>query len=121
MRIAFAVLGVLVIVGCSHSMTAPDPLTSSRTKLWGMVIEESGVCLVGGAVAVVGQTGGASQVQETPCDVWGYGGGFVLRDLQAGVLVTLRVSAPGYETRDVSVIPSLSQGTVFEVVLAKSD
>jgi hypothetical protein len=130
MKVAFAALGILLIVivplaGCSHSMTAPDPsasaLTSGTARLWGMVIEESGVCIPGATVAVVvGQTASGAQVQDTPCDIWGYSGGFVLKGLAADVSITLRVSAPGYQTKDVSAVPTLSQSTVFEVVLAKS-
>jgi hypothetical protein len=34
--------------------------------------------------------------QETPCSVWDYGGGIMLRNLTTGVAMTLRASAPGY-------------------------
>jgi hypothetical protein len=85
-----------------------------------MVVEQSGACLVGGTVVVVaGQAAGKSQVQQTPCDVWGYGGGFTFNALTPGMSMTLRASAPGYVTRDIDVAPSSSQSTVFVIVLTK--
>jgi hypothetical protein len=34
--------------------------------------------------------------------------------------MTLRVSAPGYVTRDISTTPTASQSTVFEIVLTRN-
>jgi hypothetical protein len=125
MKIALALV-VLSLVACSHPPTAPDsvsatPPGSTSAKLWGMVIDQSGVCLAGATVAVVtGQAAAQSQTQETPCDVWGYGGGFTLTGLNPGVSMTLRASAPGYATRDIAVTPSASQSTVFEIVLTRT-
>ena len=83
-----------------------------------MVIEKSGACITGGTVTVIeGQASGKWQVQVTPCDVWGYGGGFTFNGLTPGVSLTLRASASGYATQDVVVIPQTSQSTVFEILL----
>jgi hypothetical protein len=83
-----------------------------------MAIEQSGACVAGATVVVVaGQSVGTTVVQETPCDVWGYGGGFTLTGLTPGASMTLRVSAPGYVTRDISTTPSAS---LFEIVLTRN-
>jgi len=125
MRISLAALGVLLLVGCAPPPTAPDAgLASSVSKaarLWGMAIEPSGICIAGARVVVIaGQSVGTTVVQETPCDVWGYGGGFTLTGLTPGASMTLRVSAPGYVTRDISTTPTASQSTVFEIVLTRN-
>jgi hypothetical protein len=44
--------------------------------------------------------------QATPCDYWGYGGGFEFTDLSPGVEMTLRASASGYADQELSVVPS---------------
>jgi hypothetical protein len=86
-----------------------------------MAIEQSGACVAGASVVVVaGQSVGTTVVQETPCDVWGYSGGFTFTGLTPGASMTLRVSAPGYVTRDVPATPSASQSTVFEIVLTRN-
>jgi hypothetical protein len=41
-----------------------------------MVVEESGVCIVGATVHVVREQGlGQHITQSTPCDAWAYDGG----------------------------------------------
>jgi hypothetical protein len=55
-----------------------------------MVVEESGVCIVGATVHVVrGQGLGQHITQSTPCDAWAYDGGAVFRDLTPGVEITV--------------------------------
>ena len=50
-----------------------------------MVIDSTGVCVVGATVEVVrGQGLGQSLTQTTPCDAWGYDGGFMFRDSGSG-------------------------------------
>lgn len=106
-------------LGCSRLPATPTPTTpttptTASTKFWGMVIEQSGACIAGAKVN--------DQAQDTPCDVWGYSGGFLLTGLSSGVPITLRASAPGYVTKDVVVIPSASgpgYNTVFEIVLSR--
>ena len=73
-----------------------------------MIIERSGVCIVGASVRVLdGQRAGVSMTQETPCDAWAYSGGFEFDSLTAGIPMTLRVSAPGYVDLDATVTPTL--------------
>ena len=39
------------------------------------------------------------------CDYWSYGdGGFTFKDLTPGILMTLRASAPGFVTKDISSV-----------------
>ena len=91
--------------------------SSSLTFLWGMVIEGSGVCIVGASVRVLdGQRAGVSMTQETPCDAWAYSGGFWFDSLTPGVPMTLRLSAPGYVDLDTTVTPTggAQQAFLFE-------
>jgi hypothetical protein len=84
-----------------------------------MVVDESGVCIVGATVQVVrGQGVGQSVKQTTPCDAWAYDGGFVFRDLTPGVEMTLRASASGYAEQEKIVAPS--SGPQMAVLFAPS-
>jgi hypothetical protein len=81
-----------------------------------MVISESGACIVGATVQVVqGDALGETITQTTPCDAWGYDGGFVITGVLSGVPVTLRASAAGYASQNLTVIPTgnPAQRTVF--------
>jgi uncharacterized protein (DUF39 family) len=81
-----------------------------------MVIDETGVCIVGATVQVVrGQGLGQNITQSTPCAAWDYDGGFVFRDLAPGVEMTLRASAPGYTAEEKTVVPALGSQTAILV------
>jgi hypothetical protein len=72
------------------------------------VVAQSGVCIYGATVEVVrGQAAGQKMTQETPCDAWGYGGGFVFKGLRPGVPMTIRASAPGYVDLEKTITPTL--------------
>jgi hypothetical protein len=74
--------------------------------LLGIVIEHSGNWVEGAIVEVVsGQALGQKVTQSTPCDHWGYSGGFIFKDLTPGVAMTLRASAPGWGTQEKIVVP----------------
>jgi hypothetical protein len=120
MRYARALFAAVILLGCSEQAgpllptglppDAPAPPIQSTTKtfLWGMVIENSGGCIDGATVAVIaGQGLGRTAAQQTPCGAWDYDGGFQFTDLTAGVQMTLRVSAPGYAVKDTTLIPAL--------------
>ncbi|MEJ7760297.1 MAG: hypothetical protein WKF55_12000 [Gemmatimonadaceae bacterium] len=47
-----------------------------------------------------------SIAQTTPCDAWGYDGGFIFENLTPGAEMTLEVSAPGYSVYEKTVVPS---------------
>lgn len=109
----FAILFMIVVAGCTSSPTAPLPSTtgpnlspqaSPTPYLAGMVINSGGACIRGATVeSIAGQAVGQKVVQTGECDVWSYGGGgFTFKDLTPGILMTLRASAPGFVTTDVS-------------------
>ena len=125
MTFALMIFVSLILLGCSQEgdqsslPTAPGPLASPAspvpapptglTFLWGMVVDQAGVCIVGATVQVVsGQGLGQSMTQTTPCDAWAYDGGVVFRDLTPGVEMTLRASASGYTAQEKTVAPSLA-------------
>ena len=94
----------------------PPPIPSGSTFLWGMIVDEAGVCIAGASVRVMeGQRAGESLTQATPCDAWAYDGGFAFNPVAAGIPMTLRVSAPGYADLDKTVTPSLGpqQAVIF--------
>jgi hypothetical protein len=131
MKLALTVVAIVTLLGCSEgdrSPTAPGPpvptaspapTARSLTSLWGMVVDETGVCIVGATVQVVrGQGLGQSITQTTPCDAWAYDGGVVFRDLTPGVEMTLRASASGYAAQERNVVPS--SGPQMAVLFATS-
>ena len=126
MKPALAILSTLALLGCSEEngqlLQPPiqDPETpipeASPVSLWGMVVDGSGVCIVGASVTVVGGQGlGQSIEQTTPCNAWAYDGGFVFRNLTPGVAMTLRATAVGYADEELTVIPSLGPQRSFLV------
>ena len=124
MKIALAILSSLMLLGCSQENVQPLPigpgLPVTPVSLWGMVVNEGGVCIVGATATVVaGQGLGRTITQATPCDAWGYGGGFTFKDLTPGVPMTLRASAPGYLEAERTAVPSAGPQTAFEFVLSR--
>jgi hypothetical protein len=125
MKFAVTLLLTLTLFGCSKEIaqqlpTAPGPpvptapTAGSSASLWGMVVNGSGVCIVGATVEVVrGQGLGQSITQATPCDAWAYDGGVVFRDLTPGVEMTLRASASGYAAQEKTVVPVGAQTAVL--------
>jgi hypothetical protein len=86
-----------------------------------MVINPSGACIENATVQVVsGQRQGESQVQDPACDAWGYGGGFLFKDLTPGVPMTLRASAPGWTTQEQTFMPFAIPGSYVAVFLELS-
>jgi hypothetical protein len=133
MKFAPTILATLAFFGCSQGdvyrlptapappvpSASPAPTASSLTSLWVMVVEETGMCIVGASVQVVrGQGLGQSITQTTPCDAWAYDGGVVFRDLTPGVELTLRSSASGYIALERTIVPSL--GPQMAVLFAPS-
>jgi hypothetical protein len=98
MRFARTIFVTLTLFGCSNDSaqrlpTAPGPpvptapTASALTSLWGMVVNESGVCIVGATVRVV-----------TP-----------------DVEMTLRASASGYAAQEKTMVPNGAQTAVLFV------
>ena len=119
MKVALTMLSALTLLGCSLDGAArlpsgPSLPASGPAWLWGMVIEDNGVCIVGASVTVVGgQASGLSVVQKTPCDAWGYGAGFEFKNLKEGEAMTLRASAPGWAAKEVTVVPTSGAQTAL--------
>ena len=65
MKLALAILATSTLVACSQgsiqsSPTAAPPPGSSTTFLWGMVVDESGVCVADATIEVVGGQDGCN-------------------------------------------------------------
>ena len=144
MRYALAVLTVLTLMGCSGSDTErppvtptapaaptnpsppttpapPDPVSGADSvpSFWGMVINSSGVCITGATVRLTtADETDPGIVQDDNCDVWAYGGGFDLYNLPLDVELTILVSAPGYSSREVTIVPTRSQSSPTHIKLA---
>lgn len=102
------------------SPSASLPAPPSIAFVWAYVVDDDTrqLCIPGAWVEVVaGPAVGRRAEQETPCSVWDYGGGVLLRGLTPGVAMTLRVSAPGHVTRDTTVVPTLGWQSAVEIVL----
>ena len=127
MKVALVTLVTLILLGCSQQSSqgvptapgpvqtaAPVPTPSAFASFWGMVVDETGVCIVGATLEVVrGQGAGLSFTQTAPCDVWSYDGGVVLMDLTPGVEMTFRAYAAGYAAQEKTIVPSGTQAVLF--------
>src|SRR6476659_6137184 len=83
--------------------SAPAPVSSNA--LSGMVVENSGVCIDGAKVEIVdGQGVGRNMIQMSPCSAWDSEGGFVFRDLNPDVALTVRASAAGYAAQQKTLL-----------------
>jgi hypothetical protein len=132
MRFSMATVVALTLVGCSPdapSPSSPNPATPASASpsptaatngwIWAMAVDNGGACIADATFEVVsgqGPIGGIIR-QQTPCGVWDYDGGVNLRNLTIGVAVTLRATAPGYNTVQRSVAPKVA-GTVEAFELA---
>jgi hypothetical protein len=131
MKTALPVFVALALLGCSDQgrPTAPDPPATTAspptppgalTSLFGFVVESSGLCIRDAVVEVVrGQAQGQRIVQETPCDAWSYGAGFIFTGLSPGVEMTVRASAPGWSTEEKTFVPHLGVQTTVQISLKK--
>ena len=132
-RYARALVAALSLLGCrgedaSPSPTAPGtapnapaaPSPAVGAWVWVMVLENSGLCIPGATVAVVGGEGvGQSFTQTRPCDAWSYDPEVLFVGLTPGAAVTLRASAPGYAAKEVTAYAQLS-GQATEIVLTRT-
>ena len=99
----------------------PSSPSSGVTFLLGLIIEDTGRCIVGASVRVLdGQRAGETRMQETPCDAWGYSGGFEFDSLTPGVPMKLRASAPDYVDLDTTVYPTLGTQQYTELKLSRA-
>jgi len=127
MKFRAVIIVALTATGCSaDSLLSPSTAVDSSVPtsgpttavLWGFVVDESGACIRDAEVeAIAGQAVGEVMHQETPCDVWAYGGGFYFNDLKPGIAITIRASAPGYAPRQMTVMPFTGGYKALEVKL----
>ena len=128
MRFGLIVLMALMAHGCSsdtarRTPTAPSspsptptptPAPNSLTNLYGFVVESSGACIKGASVHIVRREASSQSItQITPCG-WSYSDFFNCENLTAGVEVTIRASATGYATQEMTAFPS---GTFITITL----
>ena len=131
MKFALPVFVALTLFGCSPESTptdpnppvttdSPTPTRGALTWLWGMVIDQTGLCIEDAMVEVVsGQAQGQRIMQDPACDAWGYSGGFVFKELSPGVEMTLRASAPGWSTEEQTFVPYLGPQTAVFITLER--
>jgi hypothetical protein len=106
----------LIPVPRSPVSPGPAPLIT----LWGFVVADHGGCVDSATVRIIQGQGLDQEVaQETPCDAWGYSGGFQLRDLVPGQSLTIRAQAPGYESGVRTLIPQTGSQTTFSIALTR--
>ena len=121
--VALATLAGAVLVGCG-SATGPEWEPPAGTLvLWGVVVDESGTCVTDATVTIIGgERHGEVIRQVTPCSVnEDLGRGFFIGKLSLGQRLTVRGSAPGYQSRDVNVLVSFPPDGLLEIRLLKSD
>ena len=101
----------------STSPQQPAPPPYDKMTVWGYVVNPRGVCIEGATVEVRGialPPGTISEVPRSllgqkvtqPCNTPRFGGGFEFDDgAPPDVEVTLRASAPGYVSKEQTIIP----------------
>jgi hypothetical protein len=119
--------------GCAgNTPTAATPAPTAQPSpppgdsiglLWGFVVEHTGACIADATVEIVaGQGMGQRATQTSPCSVWDYDGGFIFDNLEPGVELTVRASAPGYRSADRTfVASSRSHYQAVDIVLERED
>ena len=128
MRFAWIVLAVM-LSGCSTESvpptapTPPPPPAPAPTPpappapapvgfLAGMVLSNSGGCIQGAVVEIVGGQGiGRRMTQTAACSWWDWEEGYVFTDLAPDVELTIRASASGYNSTESTFVPSLSRSS----------
>jgi len=122
MKFALPISLALTLLGCSRESTpvttvSPTPTPGALTSLSGMVVEPGGACIDNATVEVVrGQAQGQRMMQDSRCDAWAGGGGFLFKDLTPGVEMTIRASAPGWSTEEKTFVAG-QQGVNASVLI----
>ena len=110
MRYSAMILAAATLLGCGVEGAGPFAVTPVdapplRTKVFGFVLGDDSFCIKQATVSVVsGQGAGQTLVQNPNCYLWG-DVGFEFKNLTPDVPMTIRVSAPGYVTKDTTVVP----------------
>ena len=116
---------LLLLFACDGERITSDypapapPGPAPRTVKFGFVFRDGEVCIDSATVRVVrGQWLDRIATQQLPCDRYGGIGGWVLDQLTPdGLPMTIRASAPGFESRDTIVIPTLAPQSAVVLTL----
>jgi hypothetical protein len=135
MKFSIAILVIVALAGCSRESVpriptapaspgpapAPPAPPTGSALLWVMVISETGGCVEGATIQIVGAEGAGEPIpQRTPCGAWDYDGGLLLTDLTPGVKLTLRGAASGYTPREMNFLPFPMPGSYTAVFIELS-
>lgn len=101
--------GQTLPAGPTPELRSPvDRPAPARATIAVMAVQENGICIEDAVLDIVsGQRAGEHYAPQGFCDAW-WIGGFELRDLEPGVDLTLRFSAPGYASTEWTVAPVAS-------------
>ena len=108
MRFALMTVATLTLLGCSDQPlpTAPStlPQPPRLVTLSMMVLDNSG-CIYGASVEIVRGQGLGRSVTQYECGDWWYiPYGVSFQGLNEGEWLTIRVSAPGYASQEISLL-----------------
>jgi len=100
---------------------SPAPIPDVTGILWVMVFPEggSGICLPEATVQAIVEGTVVQSGTQTPCDYWGYDGGVLFKNLPVRE-VTLRASAPGYRTGEITATPSTGMYQATPITLSQA-
>jgi hypothetical protein len=99
-----------------HIVGIPTPRDLVREAGFWVKVFASDDCIFAKVEIVGGQAIGQSATNEGDCDPWGFGGAF-FRGLRAGIAVTVRASAPGYLSQEITIMPTpVGQGMTATVI-----
>lgn len=106
--------------------TIPDPPArpARLTFVWVAVIGESlwgGLCVPGATVEIVGGQGLGRRLTQTTrgCTTWDPDYEMIFDGLNEGEEVTLRASASGYASKEITVIPTFGGQSAVSITLSK--
>jgi predicted small lipoprotein YifL len=135
LRSARALLATLTLAGCGGEAApsappfdpvppAPPPAVAPTSRggafVWGVVLTRDGGCIAGATLRVVGgQALGDSLTQRAPCGPWDDAGGFAFTGLTSGVPLTIRASAAGYVSKEVTLVPDFGPQRAMVIELER--
>jgi hypothetical protein len=128
MKRALAVLPTVALLACSQDLaslpTVPSSTTSSppniiaNVTLWGMGVDERGVCIPGATFRSWAARALAGVRRRRPLATHGLTTGVVFTEVTPGIEMTLRASAPGYSDERRTVVPR--SGSQYAVLFTPS-
>jgi hypothetical protein len=93
--------------------TPPAPTREGTGSLVVMVLQASGACILGATVQILENANAVQSATQTEeCSYWDYGPLLSFKNLPIGEM-TVRASAAGYVTSEVTATPSISREPVI--------